>query len=308
MDYHLERKIVLCEELDQTSLYCWSLQEFDKNGQKKGSDQIPWLWSLYFTATQIRCLYSLDIDRESTDQNERIIAKLQPGVCNGGKWEHDVSYSMFGTSRETKDFELSISKIKDNRDIEYSKKCKAWGYPRYTTELNFRNETMDDMVGIELYLSDQEFNKLFDLIKHEKVAELIIRINRVSGFYSNWTPGIRTYDIKILTDDSEVQKILMKDDSKIDPPRLGEIGEFGLTIIQHHRLSSKHELETDEDNLFEKPQVNKGDIIEEQENKDLNIGNNSLILSQLARNEEVIRKLSFPIWFICIILLVKYLF
>lgn len=298
MDYHLENKIVLSEESEYKSLYSWSLQELDKSGQKIGLDQIPWAWSLYFTASEFLSSYSLVVKDEPTKEKEHISAKLHPGICRDGKWKRDVSYSMFGTARRIKSFELCISKIeenKDNKDNKDSKKCHIWGSPSYTTEIDFRNETTEDIVIINLYVSDQQFYKLVDLIKLGRIDILEIRLNGVSGFYSEWSPAISTNHIKILTDDSKDQKVIMKDGCKIEPPRLGAVGEFNITAIQRHKLNPKQDVGIiDVDQLFEEPE---NEDLDEQ-NEEKSPDKNTLILTQLVRNEEALNKLSTPLWLI----------
>lgn len=63
MDYHLENEVLLSEKSKYKSLYSWSLQEFNKEGRQIGADQIPWEWSLYFTASELRHDHSININR-----------------------------------------------------------------------------------------------------------------------------------------------------------------------------------------------------------------------------------------------------
>lgn len=63
MDYNLENKILLSEDSEYKNLYSWSLQEFNKEGEKIGKDQIPWCWSLYFTASELRLCHSFEINK-----------------------------------------------------------------------------------------------------------------------------------------------------------------------------------------------------------------------------------------------------
>ena len=51
MEYHLERGLRLHTKPEYRSLYGWAINEVDAQDQQIGHDQIPWPWSLYFTAT-----------------------------------------------------------------------------------------------------------------------------------------------------------------------------------------------------------------------------------------------------------------
>ena len=148
MDYHLERKIRLCEDSENKSLYPWSLQEFNKKGEKVGNDQIPWRWSLYFTASELNHSRSIDFDKSNdsegeednkpVEESEIISAILHPGRCNDGKWlENDTSYSMLGTDRRVKEFGLQIYKLEEGDDNE---RCNLWGCVSYTAETDLKSK------------------------------------------------------------------------------------------------------------------------------------------------------------------------
>ena len=60
MEFHLDREIRLTEESEYKTLYPWALQEFDSDGDKVGSEQIPWEWNLVFSASELRYSSSLE--------------------------------------------------------------------------------------------------------------------------------------------------------------------------------------------------------------------------------------------------------
>jgi hypothetical protein len=308
VDYHLEKKILLNNESEYNSLYSWSLQEFNNENEKIGSDQIPWQWSLYFTASEFRYIYSIDINKsdesaiddseESNRESEVITAILHSGVCRDGEsLENEVLYSMFGTNRLLNHLDLKIYKVKEDDN----ERCHIWGGVSYTSEIDFRDETVDDYVIIKLGLSPQRFDKIAELIKNQRVDVLEITLSMVSGFYAEWSPSISTSMIKILTNsilgDSQDQEVITLDDCEIDPPRLGDIGEFSMRIIQRNKLNPKQDLRSiNIDELFEEPD-DEENLLEEQKYKE-----NSSMLSQLVRNEAALTKLHIPVWFIFIIL------
>lgn len=315
MDYHLERKIRLSEESEYKSLYSWSLQELNEEGGTIGSDQVPWEWSLYFTASELRHHHTIEIDRsnESDDEedngpveeSEIITAILHPGICRDGKWlEDDTSYSMFGTDRRVKQFGLRIHKLEEGAEND---RCRLWGCVSYTVEMDFRDETTDDTVEIYLWLSPKRFNKIVEIIKAKRADIVQVRLGRVSGFYSDWSPSISTNNIKILAD-SEDQNIILPENCEIRPPNLGDVGEFNISIIQRNEINLKQDLRAiDVYKLFEEPYDYEEDVYEEQERPEPQPDANSLILVQLARNETVLVKLRTPLWLIFIVLLLLFI-
>jgi len=307
VDYHLNRKIRLSEESEYKNLYSWSLQELDEDGEKIGSDQIPWAWSLYFTASELRYSKSIEIEKVPDDEEDEISSKdkdgesiyviLHPGICRDGHWlEDDTSYSMLGTDRKIKQFGLKISKAAEDNDEQ----CHIWGCVSYTAEMDFRDETVDDTVEIYLSLKPKQFGQIAEQLKSRQVDAFQVRLGGVSGFYSEWSPSISTSNIKILaaSDDQEVQ---IPEGCKIEPPRLGNVREFSLTATERHKLDPKQDLRPiDIDKVFEEVEDYKEDFSEEYQSPE--VDKSELLLAQLARNEVAFSKLSTPVWLIFIIL------
>ena len=230
MKYHLDRRIVLNAEPEHKSLYNWSLHELDADGKKVGRDQIPWHFSLYFTATEISVNNTVEIARDLLDKSndvatirtkQSIRAKLESGHPNDARSYRRTSYSMFGTERVISDFELVILKTDD---LDAQPSCTAWGNVSNTFELDFRDETTSDSVTFYLHLSPEIFAKHAGQIAAGGVDEAILRVSGVNGFYSEWSPAVSTTDVKVLTDDEE-QRIEEPSDCKIVPTRLGEVAE-----------------------------------------------------------------------------------
>src|SRR6185312_16026297 len=65
LDYQLDRKVRFVDESEYKSLYKWSLQEFDETGKKIGQPQVPWSWSLPFTATEVSLSESLKLEHNA---------------------------------------------------------------------------------------------------------------------------------------------------------------------------------------------------------------------------------------------------
>jgi hypothetical protein len=307
MDYHMENKILLSEDSEYKNLYSWSLQEFNNEGKKIGRDQISWQCGLYFTASELRHYYSINIsksknneDKKPTQESEVITAILHPGTCYDGKTlKDDVSYSMFGTNRTIKKFTLRIQKIEDDSDNEF---CRIRGYVSYTAEVDFRDITTDDTIDITLRLLPQRFNKIAELIKTQRIDILGLYLDEVSGFYSEWSPSISTGSIKVLAAQEE-QVVVKKDDCKINPPRLGEVSEFDLGITRRHKLNLKQDLGSiNIDKLFYDFDGTSEESTTEEEFQESQSDKASSMLSQLAHNETALNQLRIPIWFIFVIL------
>jgi hypothetical protein len=68
---------------------------------------------------------------------------IRLGLRPGHPWDDgdETSFSMFGTDRTIKSFQLEIHPIADPAEQE---SCRAWGSVSYTTEIDFRHETSDD--------------------------------------------------------------------------------------------------------------------------------------------------------------------
>ena len=103
MDCPLEREIRLSEETEKKSLYPWSLQEFNDDGNKIGGGQVPCDCSLTFTTSELR-----------HNRDESITAILHPGICIDGKSsQDDTTFSMFGTARTLSHFNMNCKSSKD---------------------------------------------------------------------------------------------------------------------------------------------------------------------------------------------------
>lgn len=242
MEYHLDRRIVLSQDSEFKNLYSWFLQESDEDGHKLHPDQIPWAWSLYFTATELTLQDSLSVRDEYRRQDsettfvtktaQAILAKLQPGHARDRAMYTRPSYSMFGTDRYVTDFQLAIYPT-DEADGQAM--CRAWGNVSYTTEVDFRDETIADSLGFQLYVPTATFAEYARKVESGAVDEAILRVGAVQGFYSDWSPSISTSSIKILTDDRD-HKVEIPAGCEIDPPRLGRVGETELYLRRSNAL------------------------------------------------------------------------
>jgi hypothetical protein len=307
MEYHFDHRIRLSQESEYKNLYSWSLQEISDTGEQIGSDQVPWHWSLYFSASELRYNKELSIERQGDPEDllpsqkgvssaESISAVLHSGVTDAdGFFEREAVYSMLGTNRQIQKFSLSIRPLETDESNEV---CSVWGGVSYTSEIDFRTETEDDILQISVVVSPERFKEFRDLINHVRPDVFFVRLRWVSGFYSEWSPSISTNRIKVLTRGSE-HKVEAPEGCEVVPPRLGEVGEFALTAARRNALVLKREPDVWE----EKDELVK---TEEAGHSDLEQSPNGL-MKQLARNQATLEGLKWPIWAIVILLLLLYL-
>jgi hypothetical protein len=236
VDFHLDRRLRLHAEPQHKNLYSWAINEIDAQGRQIGSDQIPWDWTLYFTATSCVLTDSINIESRSRmekaathppriTQRQVIRAPLRPGVPWDNE-DYETSFSMFGTDRVIKSFQLEIHPIDDPAKQE---SCTAWGSVSFTTEIDFRHETADDNVTFYLFVKPETFARYGAKIAHGLVNEMFLSVNSVAGFYSEWSPSVSTGNIKVLASGEEHQ-VILPPGLKFEPPRLGNVGAAELSI------------------------------------------------------------------------------
>jgi hypothetical protein len=255
VDFHLERGLRLHTEPEYKSLYRWGINEIDAEGRKIGIDQIPWRWTLRFTATS--CVLGDNIEvksqlqkQEATpappkiEQRQVIRVQLRPGSAqDDGNYHRQTTYSMFGTDRTIKDFRLDIHPIADPAEQEG---LTAWGCVSYTTEIDFRNEKTEDCIVFYLYVKPETFAYYASKIAHCLLDEMILSVGEVDGFYSEWSPSISTRNVKVLTKYTE-QNITLPPDHQREPPRLGPVGEGALYIDRRLEFGKRPEPEAVEE-------------------------------------------------------------
>lgn len=236
MEFHLERGLRLKTQPEYKNLYTWAINEIDAQGQTIGRDQIPWAWSLTFTALSCVLGDSFQIKSQWPKENAKpreviqrqaITVALRPGrPQDDDDYLSKTTFSMFGTERVIKSFQLGIYPIADSSEEET---CTAWGTPSYTAEIDFRNETSEDCIVFYMFVKPDMFARYAAKIAHGLVDEIIFQAGSVAGFYSEWSPSISTNSVKVLTTGSE-QNIAVPADVHFEPPRLGDVGDAELYI------------------------------------------------------------------------------
>ncbi|MGX9424094.1 MULTISPECIES: hypothetical protein [Bradyrhizobium] len=235
MEYHIDNRVVLSTEREHKSLYSWSIKEFDENGKQIGGDQIPWEWGLNFEVVELTSTYGVEIkaggdmldEENSRNQTVEIAEALHGKLRPSMEMRKAGLYSLFGTQRRIEHFGLFIYKAAG--DVRES--CRLWGSPSYTSDWDFQDVTQPDSVQIYIYLSPEKFDQVMTLVKLPVATSGAVRLKGVSGFYSEWSPSIRTDRIKILAN-SKDQGLQNPEQLAFDPPALGYVQEFQISFRQ----------------------------------------------------------------------------
>jgi hypothetical protein len=269
VDYRLERKIAVNYETQYNNLYKWCLNEYDESNNKLSADLVPWAWSFYFTGSTLKVVKSVSINSSTKSddvvtsevtQQTRIVGVLHSGFCRDAKnLIDDVRFSMFGTARSIKDFQLCICQAEDGQ----AEACELVAIPSYETEIDFSNEIQADFVSFEVTLNKDRFEELVRLLEHKLVDSLWLRVSSVLGVYSEWSPSISTHSAKILSKYHVIEGI---DENNFKPKVNGRVGDFELNFTSICKLNLKQSaLPVDFEKEFEDPVTNEWDEeIEEQ--------------------------------------------
>jgi hypothetical protein len=124
-----------------------------------------------------------------------------------------------------------------------------YAIPSYDSEdSEFRKKTEDDYFGIDIYIHEDELKDIVQAVESKTADSIVLRISRVSGFYSHWSPTIITSNIKILT---EYHTITKPEGSAISPWIIGTADEFWISLTKkpEDNLDLEPEAEIAENNL-----------------------------------------------------------
>ena len=339
--YELNRTIKLNNDSEYSSLYSWSLEEYDPEGNKVEEAFIPMqIGSIYLDVEKLSYrnnFQRLGVKSESSDfiESEHIHGKLKTQEDSSQPfWRQTTNtFSMFGTDREIKDFSIEIYKT-DNGDtgkklsfrdnVVDSKKenCYLSGYVGWQQdeELDVTAHEAEDSLYIIVILKEERFNKIVQYIK-DGVDARYISIGHADGFYNQWTPSIHLGSIKVLSNDrtgfgkneTYVQQVETAKGCDITPPRIDRLFDFNINF----NIESNKFIDNDKEN--EDKDVYKEDVYKEDVYKDdYEIDNliklessTDVISSQLSQISDFGLKLSkfslnairLPLWIIAITLL-----
>jgi hypothetical protein len=248
-----------------------------------------------FEVIELNPCYSLEIEEgdvsgeedsepQPSEVREYLYGKLLPSVES----RRAGIYSMFGTRRRIDQFGLFIYKAKEGE----SERCRLWGSVSYTSEWDFQNVTEPDSVQVYVYLTPEKFDHLMNLVKVPVAAGATIRLSGVAGFYSDWSPSIRTDRIKVLANAKD-QQLENPENLSFDPPALGYVREFQISLKKEHPLvlQPRPTEEDAEDEDYEKTQPLSGSD---------DVQFRSTILSQIASLKKNFGRLQLVLWLILV--------
>jgi hypothetical protein len=240
MDFHLDYGLRLHTEPEYKSLYSWAINEVGADGSSIGQDQIPWRWTLNFSATscvltnrfEIAAPFSLRRD-ESDDPPRIETSQVIRMTLRSSEWRHrDVTFSMLGTKRAIRDFTLEVRRFDTSEHAEF---CSAWGSVSYTAENDFRYETVGDCIWFYLYVKPETFARYVALIDQGAIDDVLFSVGGVDGFYSEWSPAVSTRSVKVLLSGDE-HKFDLPPDFQGEPLRLGRVRDARLLLNRRLEL------------------------------------------------------------------------
>lgn len=250
METKLEYKLDLKKEDEFKTLYSWFISEVDQEGNVIGGFTekcIPYPWTVNFQIKNIYYQTDIELENEIDNKSSKLgeSYKIHRGERIFGNLKIDEHYydtklSMFGTNRRIEDISLNINKVEE----EY---CHIWGCPSYSTEVNFRNDTVSDCIEISVGLKENDYQDIVERIKDKSINSYFISLKNVNGFYSPWSPEVSTPEIKVLTEEHEINihEDILPDDYEL--PRLGSVGNFTMLSRFAYELMNDEKLDDDID-------------------------------------------------------------
>jgi len=330
-NHELNRTIKLNENADN-SLYSWHLQEYDSEGNKVGYEFIPMqTGSIYLDVEKLsyrnhfRKHWGDESESSEFSESEHIYGELKTRKEGSFWWRTTNTFSMFGTDREIKYFNIEIHKTDDGQKgdtasmlrtfetIDSKKEgCYLTGYVGRKDDGDIDVEPSDakDSLYISVYLNEERFNKIVQYIK-DGVNANYISIGHAEGFYNQWTPSINLGDIKVLSDycagfgkdEPYVQQVEAAKECDITPPRTGRLFDFVIDFKVESNIFIDDDKENEDEDVYEDDY--------EIDNPVKLESSTDVISSQLSQISDLGLKLSkfsldalrLPLWIIAITLL-----
>ena len=276
-NHELNRTIKLNENADN-SLYSWHLQEYDSEGNKVGYEFIPMqTGSIYLDVEKLsyRNHFRKDWGDESESsefsESEHIHGELKTQKKGLFWWRTTNTFSMFGTDREIKYFNIEIHKTDDGQKgdtasmlrtfetIDSKKEgCYLTGYVGRKDDGDIDAEPSDaeDSLYISVYLNEERFNKIVQHIK-DGIRVRHISIAHADGFYNAWTPSIHLEDIKVLSDSTTfekdapyIQQVETAKKCDITPPRVGKVYGFDMVFEVESNILVNDDKENEDEDVY----------------------------------------------------------
>ena len=309
--YELNRTIKLNNESEYSSLYSWSLEEYDSEGKKVTEAFIPMqIGSIYLDVENLTYHDNFEgsgYEPKSSEviESEHISGKLKTQEDSRTPVYTGNRFSMFGTDREIKEFGIEIYKVDNSDRTEENFHVSGYIGWKEDGDLDVPAHDAEDALYIIVVLKEEKFNKIVQHIK-DGINAKYVRIGNAEGFYNRWTPSIHLEDIKILTDakdygddESYIQQVEIAEECDITPPRLGKLKKFNIGFWIGSSISFDNNNENDDEDYY------KDDF--ETDNLDEQESSSDVISSQLSQISDLgkfsLGTLRLPLWIIAITLL-----
>lgn len=224
-------------------LYEWSIQEFDDQGQV-GPDYIPFGWGVNFYATDLRLSDTVTVEVKGSpgEEVERAIAarrrfiraELRTGYPQQHSWSAP-SLGYFGRKEQVEQITLFIRTPEEGE----AEACRLAGGLPFSGSYG---ERQGDLLEVQLVLSRETFEDLVVRIRERSVDIVNLRLSRVAGLYSEWSPDIDVRKLKLLTEPSN-HRLDLSMAGPISPRTIGVVKEASLTL---HSMQTFHAGDTRE--------------------------------------------------------------
>mgnify|MGYP000017513790 CR=1 FL=1 len=254
LENKLNRTIKLNNDSEYSSLYSWSLEEYDSEGKKVTEAFIPMqIGTIYLDVGELEYRHNFqgsgyEPNNPKITDSEFISGTLKTQEYSQVPWQNTKNtFSMFGTNREIKTFNIIIHKVdNDSRKEESFNMSGHIGYEA-EADLDVPAQKAEDALFIIVVLGEEKFNKIVQNIK-DGLHPNYVSIGHAEGLYNRWTPSIHLEDIKILTDEKDftadrsfIQQVEIPEDCDIKPPRLGKLTEFNIGFLMESTADNKNE-------------------------------------------------------------------
>ncbi len=205
-------------------MYSWSIDEVDDNNQRVGHRQTPLIWSLSFTVSEIVLGDRTSIQEAGDIEGWRskdasivhsrsLVAKLRPGEPHARHPWQKTTFRMFGSDAPITDFQLHIESLEGEDETET---CRAWARD-------------PDWLAFYMMVRPSTFQRYAGRIADGTADEIVLRVERVDGFYSQPDPPTPPSDVKVLRGDDR-HVVDMPEGSEFKPLRMGRVGKAELLI------------------------------------------------------------------------------
>lgn len=236
-NYELDYSVRLEPESRHKGLYDWSIREFEDEKQV-GPDYIPFGWGVNFYATDLRLSDSVAIEVKGnlSDEADKAVfarrrfirAELKTGFPQQKAWSAP-SLSYFGRRDEVGHITLFIRPTEEGQ-VEA---CHLAGGLPFAGSYGERH---GDLLEVQFVVNLATFEDLVGRVRERSVDIANLRLSRVAGLYSEWSPDIDVRHLKLLTEPSN-HRLDLSSARSITPKSMGVVKEAVLTL---HSIQSFH--------------------------------------------------------------------